>query len=278
MTLRTITFDDEQWQLVPRRLPEAMIDTINGHIDADSDAVALWRDALIDAPETSAQQPTRDLLAEATEQVEALERENHRMRRCVARLMARLTVWLDDDQFNEADGIMYPEFKPPAQQPSMEAAIAAGDGTLHGAIDHWQERALAAEAKLAAQQPMTEGQMCSMLHTLDLPPLARNAMQVMRWKDGVDIEFPRHSMVRIVRAVEAHHGIDKGEGGDRIRKQQPMTDEQMQEVFEEAARMYRRHKSSVRGQMLVPQDATDYWLVRAVERHHSIGKGESNAG
>lgn len=156
MTTRTITFDDEQWQVVPRRLPGAMIDTINGHIDADSDAVALWRDALIDAPEPPAQQPTRDLLAEATEQVEALKRENHRMRRCVARLMARLTVWLDDDQFNEADGIMYPEFEPPAQQPSMEAAIAAGDGTLHGAIDHWQERALAAEAKLAAQQPMTD--------------------------------------------------------------------------------------------------------------------------
>lgn len=27
-------------------------------------------------------------------------------------------------------------------------AIAAGDGTLHGAIDHWQERALKAEADL----------------------------------------------------------------------------------------------------------------------------------
>lgn len=117
MTLRTITYDDAEWQMVPRELPGDMIDTINGHIDADSDAVALWSDALIDAPEPPAQQPTRDLLAEATEQVEALERENHRMRRCVARLMARLTVWLDDDQFNEADGIMSPEFEPPAQQP-----------------------------------------------------------------------------------------------------------------------------------------------------------------
>lgn len=117
MTIRTITFDDERWQLVPQELTDSMIDTINGHIDADSDAAALWRDALIAAPEPPAQQPTRDLLAEATEQVEALERENHRLRRCVARLMARLTVWLDDDQFNEADGIMSPEFEPPAQQP-----------------------------------------------------------------------------------------------------------------------------------------------------------------
>lgn len=77
----------------------------------------------IDHWPTPAQQPTRDLLAEATEQFEALERENHRMRRCVARLMARLTVWLDDDQFNEADGIMYPEFEPPAQQPMTEEEI-----------------------------------------------------------------------------------------------------------------------------------------------------------
>lgn len=34
---------------------------------------------------------------------------------------------------------------------TLEAAIAAGDGTFHGAIDHWQERALRAEAALSAQ-------------------------------------------------------------------------------------------------------------------------------
>jgi hypothetical protein len=40
-----------------------------------------------------------------------------------------------------------------AQQPvSMDDAIAAGDGTLHGAIDHWQRRALAAE-QAAQQEP-----------------------------------------------------------------------------------------------------------------------------
>ncbi len=31
--------------------------------------------------------------------------------------------------------------------PTMADAVAAGDGTLHGAIDHWQERALKAEAE-----------------------------------------------------------------------------------------------------------------------------------
>ena len=42
--------------------------------------------------------------------------------------------------------------KTPAAAPiTMADAVAAGDGTLHGAIDHWQDRALAAEAKLAAQ-------------------------------------------------------------------------------------------------------------------------------
>ena len=33
-----------------------------------------------------------------------------------------------------------------ARQTELDAAIAAGDGTLHGAIDYWQGRALKAEA------------------------------------------------------------------------------------------------------------------------------------
>src|SRR5574337_839356 len=32
----------------------------------------------------------------------------------------------------------------------MDNAIAAGDGTLHGAIDYWQKRALAVEKRVAA--------------------------------------------------------------------------------------------------------------------------------
>ncbi|WP_414611801.1 hypothetical protein [Stenotrophomonas muris] len=42
------------------------------------------------------------------------------------------------------------------QAVTMDDALAAGDGTLHGAIDHWQERALRAEAELAARQPVGE--------------------------------------------------------------------------------------------------------------------------
>lgn len=42
-----------------------------------------------------------------------------------------------------------------ARQPvTMDDALAAGDGTLHGAIDHWQERALRAEAALSARLPV----------------------------------------------------------------------------------------------------------------------------
>jgi hypothetical protein len=40
----------------------------------------------------------------------------------------------------------------PQAAPTMEDALAAGDGTLHGAIDYWQGRALKAEAALASPQ------------------------------------------------------------------------------------------------------------------------------
>lgn len=44
-----------------------------------------------------------------------------------------------------------------AQNLEMDEAIAAGDGTLHGAIDYWQERALKAEARLAQKdEPSAE--------------------------------------------------------------------------------------------------------------------------
>jgi len=51
VTLRTITFDDEQWQVVPRRLQGEMIDMLQGYIDADGDAVSAWADTLGEAPE-----------------------------------------------------------------------------------------------------------------------------------------------------------------------------------------------------------------------------------
>lgn len=43
------------------------------------------------------------------------------------------------------------EFDGIRTEPTMADALAAGDGTLHGAIDHWQERALRAEAALKVE-------------------------------------------------------------------------------------------------------------------------------
>lgn len=39
-------------------------------------------------------------------------------------------------------------------------AVAAGDGTLHGAIDHWQDRAKTAEARLAEAEALREDAQC----------------------------------------------------------------------------------------------------------------------
>ena len=47
-----------------------------------------------------------------------------------------------------------------AQNREMDEAIAAGDGTLHGAIDYWQERALKAEARLAQKDEQAEPCVC----------------------------------------------------------------------------------------------------------------------
>lgn len=56
--------------------------------------------------------------------------------------------WLSAAQFSE---LMFPENRQPAAPavPTMDDALSAGDGTLHGAIDYWQQRALGAEERLA---------------------------------------------------------------------------------------------------------------------------------
>lgn len=79
-------------------------------------------------------------------------------------LIARLQACIDDPMWADhaevskrtlRDAIAAVASLPPeqeAQQPvSMADAIAAGDGTLHGAIDHWQRRALAAEQAAQAE-------------------------------------------------------------------------------------------------------------------------------
>lgn len=45
-----------------------------------------------------------------------------------------------------------------AAEPTMADAVAAGDGTLHGAIDYWQQRAQAAE-----QEPVATSTRCEIV-------------------------------------------------------------------------------------------------------------------
>lgn len=62
MTLRTITFDDEQWQVVPKKMTPVMWHAaIAAH-----DAIGAWAAALANAPEPPAQQPmTAEQIASA---------------------------------------------------------------------------------------------------------------------------------------------------------------------------------------------------------------------
>jgi hypothetical protein len=74
----------------------------------------------------------------------------------------------------------------------FESALAAGDGTLHGAIDSWQERALAAEEKLrlavGERLPLTVAEIEAIGHA---------------WRGLVDGTFATF----VVRQTEAHHNI-----------------------------------------------------------------------
>ena len=55
-----------------------------------------------------------------------------------------------------------------AQSSEMDEAIAAGDGTLHGAIDYWQERAFKAEARLAQKDEPSTEPVAYRLHKTDI--------------------------------------------------------------------------------------------------------------
>ena len=77
-----------------------------------------------------------------------------------------------------------------AQNREMDEAIAAGDGTLHGAIDYWQERALKAEARLAQRiDPAEHDKTCAALlqgerYPCDCKPSAEPVAYRYRYIDG----------------------------------------------------------------------------------------------
>jgi hypothetical protein len=65
---------------------------------------------------------------------------------------------------------------------TLDDAIAAGDGTLHGAIDHWQERALKAEAERdAARDALRE--LIGILEIAAVMPGAINRHMSIRMDD-----------------------------------------------------------------------------------------------
>jgi len=62
-------------------------------------------------------------------------------------MMDRLQKWLSNYfAMLEREKLAASPAPAASKVPTMEDALAAGDGTLHGAIDYWQNRALAAEA------------------------------------------------------------------------------------------------------------------------------------
>lgn len=58
-----------------------------------------------------------------------------------------------DDAYNPVETVMTDDCMiDDYREPTMDDAVAAGNGTLHGAIDYWQERALRAERTLVAYE------------------------------------------------------------------------------------------------------------------------------
>ena len=55
----------------------------------------------------------------------------------------------------------------------------------------------------------------------------------------------------------------------------PMTDREIDACLDAAAISYRRHRGSIRGQMIVAADEHEYHVIRAAEAHHGITPPES---
>ena len=167
MTLRTITFDDEQWQVVPKRPTTGQVAAgmLHGHSDDTTTnrglAYAIYDDMLHAAPEPPAQQPM------------TLKERKEAARESIG-------YWKETAALR----------KETAAEWEKESSA-------------WEARAKQAEAKLAAQQPMTDEQAKALI-----PPVL----------EGVPAGHLQHVstgyLIAMMRAVERHHGIGKGESND----------------------------------------------------------------
>ena len=54
-------------------------------------------------------------------------------------------------------------------------------------------------------------------------------------------------------------------------ERQPMSDEDIDDIHDVAAKSFRRYQGHVLGQQLRPEDVFEWHLVRAVEAFHGIG-------
>ena len=91
---------------------------------------------------TTPQEHVDDKAGQAViDELDALRTENELMRNQLAEAQAALKTVMRNAELS----------KEPCGGPTMDDAIAAGDGTLHGAIDHWMNRALDAERVLLSR-------------------------------------------------------------------------------------------------------------------------------
>lgn len=145
------------------------------------------------------------------------ERDGPNLRRIVRtqRLLAELghtDVIEALDELRRLRASLPPEQE--AQQPvSMDDAIAAGDGTLHGAIDYWQERALAAEQ--AAQAEPAGMRLVSV-------------EQLKRWERWAD----QHYSTSIRNAIAALLAAPTQASEQAAQVQEPLSDGQIADLAE----------------------------------------------
>jgi len=139
-----------------------------------------------------------------------------------------------------------------AKGPTMNDAIAAVDGTLHGAIGYWQERALRAEKAAAtpSAEPLTDAQLPLLPEPangfvfagLDWHRAERHYFEAA--PEGEKIEaFSREQMREYARAALTARQPQAAE---------PLTDEQADAVIDAVLRTYPLHKTNVFSRDKVP--------------------------
>lgn len=105
---------------------------------------------------------------------------------------------------------------------AMADALAAGDGTLHGAIDYWQQRALAAEAKATG--------------ALSEPSERQLLALACRDVDAADTMLPvqRASQVRVGRERWESFLREGATLSSAKREAEPLTMKQKSDLFDQA--------------------------------------------